>query len=71
MKRTVPQIIMLNYSATREQKNAEIRAKEKARLDKEDEQKQDEDPYLESVGCRKSELADDPEKWERYLSSVR
>lgn len=65
MKRTVPQVLMLNHEAWREYKNADIKAKAK----REYEQKRDEeDPIIPELGIRASELNDSPEKWETYLT---
>jgi hypothetical protein len=66
MHRTVPQIIMLNHAAWREQKNAEIRGKAKAKK----KEQEDNDPILPGYGgLRKSELEKHPEQWARYYSS--
>lgn len=65
LQRTLPQIIMLNYSAWREQKNAEKRAKAKVAKDRD---KNENDPFLPEYGVRRSELEKDPDLWEQYLT---
>lgn len=65
MRRTVPQVLMLNYAAWREYRNADIKAKSK----REHENKRDEeDPIIPELGIRASELENSPEKWDAYLT---
>lgn len=65
LNRTVPQIIMLNYSAHREYKNAEKRAKAKAENDRHNTEV---DPFIQSMGVRRSDLEKDSHKWSKYYS---
>jgi hypothetical protein len=67
MKRTIPQIIMLNHAAWREFKNAKIRADAKARQ----ERGEDGDPFVPEYGCKLSEIKENPELFQSYMTDWR
>jgi hypothetical protein len=63
MRRTVPQVMMLNYAAWREFTNSDIKAK--AKYAKEND---DDDPFLPEMGVTMSELTQNSDLMDSYLS---
>jgi hypothetical protein len=67
MRRTLPQIIMLNHSAWCEQKDADARV-EKMQAEREQQRQQDEiDPFVPEFGKRLSEVSQNEQQLDAYL----